>query len=79
MLEKFLAFGGHAAFLELLLPLKVRAGVRAKGISYPCPVCWGLVSSDIGMGKVFYELELKSFGSVCMDFLVFCDILMPKV
>lgn len=71
MLESLLGFVGHAAFLGLLLPSKIRAGVGAEGISYPLSVCRGPVSSNIGMGKMFYEFELKSFGSVCVDFLVF--------
>lgn len=80
MLESLLGFVGHTDFLGVLLPSKARAGVGAEGISYPYSLCWGLVSSHTGMGKMFYELELKSFGSLCMDFsFFFCDILMPKV
>jgi len=80
VLESLLGFVGHAAFLGfLLLPSKTRAGVGAEGSSYPCLVCPGPVSSHIGMGKMFYEPELKSFGSVCMDFYTICDFLMPRV
>ena len=79
MLESLLEFVGHTAFLGFLIPSKTRAGVGAESISYPRPLCQGPVSSHIGVGKMFCELELKNFGSVCVDFFNFCDILVPKV
>lgn len=65
MLQSLPGFVRRAAFLGLLLPLKTRVWVGSEVISCPCLLCWGLGSGHVGVGKIFYELELKSFRSVC--------------
>lgn len=86
-LESLPGFVGYAAFLGLLLPLKTRVWVGSEVISCPCLLCWGLVSGHIGMGNIFYGLEIKIcvcevrvfLGGELVFCFLFCDILVPKV